>query len=61
MSFFKGLYSKLLALVVLLSVFAPPSQAQNTRKVQGTVYDETGETFPGVVVISRKHRLVSPI
>lgn len=48
-----------LALAVLLSVFAPPSYAQNTRQVKGTVYDETGQPFPGVVIINRRHKLAA--
>ena len=59
MSILKRIIPKLLAIAVLLSVFAPPSWAQNTRRVKGTVYDETGEPFPGVVVMDRKHKLVS--
>lgn len=59
MSIFKGVYRKLLALAVLLSVFAPASLAQGTRQVRGVVYDEAGEPFPGVIVISRKHKLAA--
>ena len=59
MFLFNRVFPKLLALAVLLSVFSPTSRAQNTRQVKGTVYDETGEPFPGVVVINRKHKLVA--
>lgn len=59
MSNLKGVFPKLLMLILLLSAFAPPSRAQNTRQVRGTVYDETGEPFPGVVVINRKLKLVA--
>ena len=59
MSVFKGLFPKLLTLIILLTAFAPPSRAQNTRQVKGTVFDETGEPFPGVVVINRKLKLVA--
>ena len=57
MSIFNGVIPKLLTIAVLLSVFSPFSQAQNTRQVRGTVYDETGEPFPGVVVSNRKLKL----
>ena len=59
MSILKGVFPKLLAIIIFLSAFAPPSRAQNTRQVKGTVYDETGEPFPGVVVINRKLKLVA--
>lgn len=54
MSIIKGLFPKVLALALLLSAFAPFSLAQHsTRQVKGVVYDETGEPFPGVVIINR--------
>ena len=59
MSFIKGLFPKLLILVVLMAVIAPPVQAQNTRQVKGVVYDEAGEPFPGVIIINRKLKLVA--
>ena len=60
MSIYKGVFTKLLTLVVILvSLSAPTLQAQNTRQVKGTVYDETGEPFPGVIVMSRKHKLAA--
>ena len=59
MSIHKGVFPKLLAIIIFLSALAPPSWAQNTRQVKGTVYDETGEPFPGVVVINRKLKLVA--
>ena len=59
MSIHKGLFPKLLAFILILSAFPPSAMAQNTRQVKGTVYDETGEPFPGVVVINRKLKLVS--
>ena len=59
MSVLKGVFPKLLAIIIFLSALAPPSWAQNTRQVKGTVYDETGEPFPGVVVINRKLKLVA--
>ncbi len=59
MTIHKGVFPKLLAFFLLLSAFAPPSRAQGTRQVKGTVYDETGEPFPGVVVINRKLKLVA--
>ena len=60
MSIYNGVFTKLLTLVVILvSLSAPTLQAQNTRQVKGTVYDETGEPFPGVIVMSRKHKLAA--
>ena len=59
MQFFRRVFPKLLALVFLLSAFAPTVQAQSTRQVKGTVYDESGEPFPGVIVINRKHKLAA--
>lgn len=59
MSFIKGLIPKLLILVVSLAVIVPPLQAQNVRQVKGVVYDETGEPFPGVIIINRKLKLVA--
>lgn len=48
---------KLIGLVFLfLSIyqFAP---AQNTRQVRGTVYDESGEPFPGVGILNTKLKI----
>ena len=60
MSIYNGVFTKLLTLVaILVSLSAPTLQAQNTRQVKGTVYDETGEPFPGVIVMSRKHKLAA--
>jgi TonB-linked SusC/RagA family outer membrane protein len=60
MSIYNGVFTKLLTLVVILvSLSVPTLQAQNTRQVKGTVYDETGEPFPGVIVMSRKHKLAA--
>ena len=60
MSIYNGVFTKLLTLVVIsVSLSAPTLQAQNTRQVKGTVYDETGEPFPGVIVMSRKHKLAA--
>ena len=59
MSVLKGVFPKLLAIILIMSAFTPSTWAQNTRQVKGTVYDETGEPFPGVVVINRKLKLVS--
>ena len=59
MSIHKGVFPKLLAIIIFLSALAPPSWAQGTRQVKGTVYDETGDPFPGVVVINRKLKLVA--
>ena len=54
MSFLKRLIICLLTALLSVSVFAPPLSAQGTRQVKGVVYDENGEPFPGVAVISRK-------
>ena len=54
MSFLKRLITCLLTALLSVSVFAPPLSAQGTRQVKGVVYDENGEPFPGVSVISRK-------
>lgn len=59
MQIFSRAFPKLLALVFLLLVLAPSSRAQNTRQVRGTVYDEAGAPFPGVIVINRKHKLAA--
>ncbi len=57
MSFSKITISKVLAVVFLFVLFVPLGRAQNTRQVQGTVYDEAGEPFPGVVVMNRKLKI----
>ena len=57
MSFSKLTISKVLAVVFLFVLFVPLGRAQNTRQVQGTVYDEAGEPFPGVVVMNRKLKI----
>ncbi|MBR0109751.1 MAG: TonB-dependent receptor plug domain-containing protein, partial [Bacteroidales bacterium] len=57
MSFSKITISKALAVVFLFVLFVPLGRAQNTRQVQGTVYDEAGEPFPGVVVMNRKLKI----
>ena len=60
MAIFRRLISKLLAVVLFVSAFfCYPAYAQNTRQVKGTVYDETGEPFPGVVIINRKLRIAA--
>ena len=59
MTNFKGVFLKLLATVLVVTAFLPSSWAQNTRQVKGTIYDETGEPFPGVVVLNRKLKLVA--
>ena len=58
MSIFRRLILKLLAAVLFMAAFFPVSaSAQNTRQVKGTVYDESGEPFPGVVIMNRKLRI----
>lgn len=57
MSFSKISISKVLAVVFLFVLFVPLGRAQNTRQVQGTVYDEAGEPFPGVVIMNRKLKI----
>ena len=57
MSFSKITISKVLAVVFFFVLFVPLGRAQNTRQVQGTVYDEAGEPFPGVVIMNRKLKI----
>ena len=57
MSFSKISISRVLAVVFFFVLFVPLGRAQNTRQVQGTVYDEAGEPFPGVVVMNRKLKI----
>ena len=47
-----------LALLILLAatLAAPPLTAQE-RQVRGTVYDELGEPFPGVVILNKKLKI----
>ena len=57
MSFSKISISRVLAVVFFFVLFVPLGRAQNTRQVQGTVYDEAGEPFPGVVIMNRKLKI----
>ena len=43
--------------VLLAALLSPPIQAQTTRQVRGTVYDENGDPFPGVVIVNRKLKI----
>ena len=57
MSFSKISISRVLAVVFFFVLFVPLGRAQNTRQVQGTVYDEAGGPFPGVVIMNRKLKI----
>ena len=49
--------SFLLAAFLIVALFSPPVHAQNARQVRGTVYDELGDPFPGVVIVNRKLKI----
>src|SRR5215207_8235451 len=45
--------TSLLLLIALLFVFAPPTAAQTTGTLSGTVQDEKGAAIPGATVTAR--------
>lgn len=48
---------KLFVVLFAFLLVYPPLPAQSQRQVKGTVYDETGEPFPGVAIVNAKLKI----